>query len=429
MAKTLREISAELCTTQPHQIDSVLEGTPLLDRIPFVASTHGLTHAFEKIQEVDAAAFVNIDQPLPGADVTTELGKKDLNTMGFTIEAGIDHIAATVGKGNFSKYLAKKTPKIFNATGMKTEAAFIGLLKKYAVQNGQVINAGGTGTKTYSIFATRFVEDEVCGLYDEEGFGDGAFFDTIPIAGGNPYKNKEGKTVYGADFKTHIQFLLENPKCVSAIVNIDEEHPIKKEMMNKLLKMARAGDIGQILIFGHPDATEFIDNLKMSMVTQGTSINTLVENWNKVEIISTWNGPTEEPAITLTGNEVYGNMNLAGDLIVDGEVFFDNAELATATSKALNLGKGAQLSGVLIKGIASGDVAAGSGSTIELQQSDKKTGTYETIYKKTLNASYKDGEVFYEYVPTPSFKGWAKVVLTAAEGATGKVSVYPTTTR
>ena len=40
MPETLRELSARYATKQPHQVDSLLEGAPLLSKVPFVKSTH-----------------------------------------------------------------------------------------------------------------------------------------------------------------------------------------------------------------------------------------------------------------------------------------------------------------------------------------------------------------------------------------------------
>ena len=299
LGQTLREISTEYAQKQPHQVEYLLAGTPLLDRMPFVPSTHGLQHVFERISEIGEGTFVKVDQALPEADVSAELDRINLGVFGFRITAGIDKVAAIAGKGNFAGYLARKAPKIMTKSGMRFETDYAKLLKRYAIENGNVVNAGGTGSDCHTIFVVRFIEDEVCGLYDENGFGSGALFDTIPLSGGNPYTDKDGVTVYGADFKTYCGFMIENPHAVAIVTNITKDKPLTQAMLDEACLLADVDGLGTAYIVGSGKSNQFINALKDPHYTQSESYSTRIKDWNGTEIINDSNFPKGEDAVNI----------------------------------------------------------------------------------------------------------------------------------
>ena len=218
MAKTLKEISTAYCAKQPHQIDYVLESAPFLARVPFQATSKGLMHFFEKVKSVDAAGFVGIDEALPVADVDTEVESRTLGIMGFKIHGGVDTVKLVTKGGTFAEYLAAKSPKVMTASGMALERKISRLAKVYAARNGRLIDAGGTGDSTYTIMAFRLLEGELCGLYDPNGFGQGAFFTTQLLNGGQLYEDPAtGKDLYGASFRSYVDFMMENPAVLAPI--------------------------------------------------------------------------------------------------------------------------------------------------------------------------------------------------------------------
>lgn len=299
---TLREIAAARAKKQPKQVDYLLNNCPLLETIGYTPSTHGLQHAYETLVEATGGAFVNIDQPLPVADVSAQLKWASLGILGFTIEAGVDKVnQVTNGKG-FAEYLALKSPKIMRKTAMTTETSIIyDLLLAFALKHAKAVSAGGTG---YSLYAVRWSEEEFCGLYDETGFGQGALLETLPLSGGNPYKNSSGQTVYGADFKSYLGFLLENPQCIGSIVNIDSTHKPTASMIDDMLASARAGDDGNTFIFGHPKALNMLRDIKgtaIRMTTGETDYSRALTSWNQIPMIGSYNFKDgTEDAVTIS---------------------------------------------------------------------------------------------------------------------------------
>lgn len=431
MSKNLKEIAIANCSKQPHQIDYVLEDAPLLARIPFVPTSNGILHFFEKVHEVGAADFVNLDGALPVADVDTEIDSRTLGVMGFKIRGAVDTVRLTTKGGTFDQYLARKAPKVMKASGAAMETKIARLAKVYNTRNNQLINAGGSGTATYSIFAFRFVEDEMCGLYDPDGFGKGALFDTQMLSGGKLYEDKDGKDVYGAAFRCYIDFMMENPLCSAAIVNITSDKPVTSEMVDKLLKKVRAGKGGTTVIVGHPEAIEFINKLKNPFSTQSESITTKVTTYNGVPVIEDWNFPGQENAMTSLTDTSTSKLTLSGkDTVVDDARFF-TAKAVTAggsiESDEINLGKGGVLSSIGVKVVANtaitgvGEEAA---LTIEIQHRSATNQSFETLHSLELTAAAAAGDVLLDYVMPSNFKGYAKIKITAAAGIAGSVDAY-----
>ena len=421
---TLREISAEYANKQPHQVESLLAGTPLLDRMPFVPSTHGLQHVFERISEIGEGAFVKVDQALPEADVTAELDRINLGVFGFRIEAGIDKVTLISGKDNFAGYLARKAPKIMTKSGMRFEKDYAKLLKKYAIGNGNVINAGGTGSDCHTIFVVRFIEDEVCGLYDEDGFGSGALFDTIPLSGGNPYADKNGVTVYGADFKTYCGFMIENPNAVALITNITKDKPLTQAMLDEACLMADVDGLGTAYIVGSGKSNQFINALKNPSYTQSESFSTRIKDWNGIEIINDSNFPKGEDAVDIDTEKtmiaVPEKPSLRED-ILDSVALPQNTSLE---SEAFSFGKGGQNGSVILYFKADSDLTLTADASLEILHASKKGGEYTTLTKMGIDKETKAG-AFQDFVLPPSFKGWLKTkIATTDSTAAGTVSIW-----
>ena len=424
IGQTLREISAEYAQKQPHQVEYLLSGTPLLDRMPFVPSTHGLQHVFERVSEIGEGAFVKVDQALPEADVSAELDRLNLGIFGFRITAGIDKVAAIAGKGNFAGYLARKAPKVMTKSGMRFEKDYAKLLKKYAIGNGNVINAGGTGSDCHTIFVIRFIEDEVCGLYDENGFGNGALFDTIPLSGGEPYTNNSGVTVYGADFKTYCGFMIENPHAVAIVTNITKDKPLTQAMLDEACLMADVDGLGTAYIVGSGKSNQFINALKNPSYTQSESFSTRIKDWNGTEIINDSNFPKGEAAVDIDTEKTMIAVPEKPSLRED---ILDSADLPKSTSlesEAFNFGKGGQNSSIILYLKADTDLTLTTDATIEILHASKKSGEYTTLTKMGIDTGTKAGFA-QDFVLPPSFKGWLKAKITTTDAsAEGKISVW-----
>lgn len=286
----LTELSAAHATVQPHQVDYLTNNSPIIASIDWQPSTHGLQHAYQQLTDVVGGGFVDIDGALPAAGMTTKLNWLNLGILGFTIEAGVDIVNQITKGGDFADYLAMRVNKIIQKTSMDTETSLIyDLLLAYAIVQGKAVNAGGTGR---SFIIARWSEGDMSGLYDPKGFGQGAMLDTMFLSGGEPYKNKDGKTVYGADFKSYLGFLLANPQCISAIVNIDATHVPTAMMIDDALSDARAGDAGQTFIYGHPKTINLLNEFKGTSLQMGrgeTDYNRQIGSWNMIPIVGSYN--------------------------------------------------------------------------------------------------------------------------------------------
>ncbi len=423
MSKTLRDVSVAYATKQPHQIDYVLEEAPFLAKIPFYPTTHGLQHAVEKLNNIEAAKWLKIDEPIPEVDVDSTLNYIDLGILGFNMAPGVDRLKRL--RWNLAKYLAKKAPKVMKKTGAECEKSLANMYKDYARKNGNVIDAGGTSDQTRTIYAIRFVEDECCGLYDPDGFGQGALFDTMLIAGGQPYKNQKGQTVYGADFKSYIGFEMVNPECAACIVNV-EDGKLTAKMMDQLLLKVRAAKGGTTYIVCNPETSLLIKEVKNA---RNHTPDMPCTEWNGREIIETFNFPELEDKVVLGENKMI-DTSLENAGMIFEEQFFDGIAVkdnGTLESEPLNLGEGGMNSSIKIMGkFKTKGTIAGTAGSIKLEHSDTQDGTYEELDTKAIAiGTYNKNQMFYEFVLPSYFKGWAKVSITTPAGATGTVDVYP----
>ena len=258
-------------------------------------SSHGLWNIYESMKDVTGGDLVDLDAPLPKVSAESELKQTDLSIIGGEMEVGED----TARKlGGPVSYFAKKATPVLRKTGMSAERSLLyDNFRAFAIRNGNIQSAGGTGTKNYSILCVHYVPGEITGVYDPAGFGNGKTFDLTPIAGGELYKNAEGRLVYGMRLKTYFGVQLANPDYVSAIVNCDIDSdstsartfPTMRQM-DKLLIDARAGQ--NTFIFCHPAVKAYLGTtckLEHMTLVSGNGFSTQIDAWNGVPIITSFN--------------------------------------------------------------------------------------------------------------------------------------------
>lgn len=289
----LRELATQLATKQPKQVDDLTVNAPIFGSMDFFKSNRGLQHAYEELESVTGGGLVGVDEPLPGADLTTRLNWKELGILGFSIEAGIDTVKLTAG--DWAAYLARKVPKITQKTSMDAEASLIyDLLLPFAKDKGKLAKAqtATEGETFYSLLAVRWEEDALCGLYDPDGFGQGAMLETVLLSGGQPYKSAAGKTVYGADFKSYLGFLLASKRNIAGIVNIDASHKPTAAMVDDMLDECGAGMVGQTYIYGHPKALRMLSDIKQTAITMSVSeqgYSRRLAFWDGIRLVPSFN--------------------------------------------------------------------------------------------------------------------------------------------
>ena len=297
---TLRTIALEKSKKQPKQIDHLTEEAPILEQVPFAASTHDMWHVAEELTDADALGFVGMDAPLPAVDSSTKLIRFDLAKMGGMIEVGEDRARQYGGK---EKYFADKTGPVLKVTGQNTERVIVyDNLRQYAIDRflkGEttktIYNAGGVGSSNFSIVAVRFEEGVCSGLYNPMGFGKGTIFDTTAINGGQMYKDDKKVLVYGVRLKCDLGFQLSGTRNVGAIVNIDlaNDKVPTDAMIDDLLADIRATGSGRTMLFMHQRVQSWIGRAfkgdKIDMRPADTNISRSVKAWEGVPILTSYN--------------------------------------------------------------------------------------------------------------------------------------------
>jgi hypothetical protein len=292
---TLKELSDYYAKKQPKQVDVLTEETPVLARIKWDAASHGLWNAYEEVTEIKGAGLVEMNAPLPAVGVATELKKIDLNIFGGEMECPEDTAKMFGGK---EKYFARKMPKVLRESGMGAEKAILyGNLRRYALDHkGLAVSAGGAAAATgptglYSIVALRQVPGETTGLYSPDGFKQGAMFDTLPINGGNIYKNPAGVLVYGVRLKAYFGYQIANPRTVGAIVNASADSLPTPAMIDDLLADVRATPASTLLLM-HPRLLGMLNAYKadkLQVETATKDMDRRFTHWNGIEILTSYN--------------------------------------------------------------------------------------------------------------------------------------------
>lgn len=295
---TLRTIALEKSRKQPKQIDALTEEAPILEQIPFAASTHDMWHVADELADVSAMGFVAMDAPLPAVDSTARLIRFDLAKMGGQIEVGEDKARQYGGK---EKYFADKTAPVLKMAGMNTERTILyDNLRQYAVdraaagKGSRVYDAKGTGAANYSILAVRFEEGVCSGLYNPNGFGNGVLFDVQAINGGNLYKDDKGVLVYGVRLKCDLGMMLTGDRNVAAIVNIDlaAGKTPTEAMIDDLLADVRATSSGRTLLLMHPRVQSWLGRAfkgnRLDLRPADDNITRQVKAWEGVPLLTSY---------------------------------------------------------------------------------------------------------------------------------------------
>ena len=295
MTASLYEIALGPDKSQRAVVDAITCEAPILRDLPMEPSSHGLWNIYESMKDITGGDLVDLDAPLPKVSAESELKQTDLSIIGGEMEVGED----TARKlGGPVSYFAKKATPVRRKTGMSAERSLLyDNFRAFAIRNGNIQSAGGTGTRNYSILCVHYVPGEITGVYDPAGFGNGKTFDLTPIAGGELYKNAEGRLVYGMRLKTYFGVQLANPDYVSAIVNCDIDSDTSSartfptmRQMDKLLIDARAGQ--NTFIFCHPAVKAYLGTtckLEHMTLVSGNGFSTQIDAWNGVPIITSFN--------------------------------------------------------------------------------------------------------------------------------------------
>lgn len=298
MAATITEIARELAVrngnTQDVVVDSLTEETPFLEIMPFEPTTHGLSHAYENVEEITGASFADIDADVADVGVESALLSQDLSILSGKDEAGVDKIKKY---GGLDRYIERRMPYVLAKTGMDLEQAFIyNLFRQKAIDFGNIQEPAtpSTGNTGYSLVVIRFQRGVCTGLWDPDGFGNGKLLDMEKIQGGDAYY-VGNKKVQGWDLRGYTGALVASSKNVSAIVNINIANigsdTTMPDLIDEALLQAQS-ERGNTIILVHPRLKNKLhafkgDKLQISVVEDGYSRR--IDMWEGVPIISTYN--------------------------------------------------------------------------------------------------------------------------------------------
>jgi len=288
----LKEISNKYAKKQPQMVDDLTEMTPILERLKWQAASHGMWNQAEKVNDIDGAAWVNADAPLPTMNVSSDLEKVDLQVLGGEMEQAEDTIDQFGGP---SSYFASKEPLILKQAGMTTE------LKLYydnwiakAYDDGNYVLAGGSGDDQYSIVALRIEEGVNVGLFDPTGFKQGSLLVKAGINGGNRYhlRSQEGVVGYGVTMKGRFGWQNLSTRNVACILNIDSGSLPTIAEIDDMLHQVRATDRDTIIMCHPKCATMSFGPFKttaLQMNVRDTEYNRTISTWNNIPIITSYN--------------------------------------------------------------------------------------------------------------------------------------------
>ena len=290
---TLKELVNKYAQKQSVLIDNLTEDSPILDGIPFKGASHGMWNVAEKLSDIQGAAFVKFNAPLPSMGVTTDILKVDLDVMGGEIEVPEDQAAMF---GGAQSYFSKNTPAILREAGMSTEKRILyDNFIKYAIQNGTAVSAGGTGNNTASIIAVRYEPGVTMGLYSPEGFKNGAALDMKLINGGNLYKIAAGKFAgvlgYGMRLKGYFGMQITSPETVGAILNITPNNVPTSKQIDDLLADVRATP-AKTKLYMHVKTKNLLNVYKqnsLNMTPGDNNYRISFQDWDGIPIMTSYN--------------------------------------------------------------------------------------------------------------------------------------------
>lgn len=291
---SLREIAIQKATKQVKLVDALTNEAPILASMPMEESSHQLTNVFEEIESVTGPSLVDLDAPLTEVGTNSKLKETALSVAGGIIKCPEDRAKMM---GGFEVYVAKNITGVLRKSGMEFEAnIYTNVLRKFAAANGKLTDAGGTGSTNYSLVVVHWVPGEITGLYSPDGFGNGKFFDLLPLYnGGLGIDPTTKQLVYAARLKTYFGVQTANERYVSSIVNIDPKNSKVPtgEMLNEAIRNARGGD--NTFILCHPAVKDAIsEKIKLEkMVTSSgeREVNTVIERYNGIPFLTSYNLP------------------------------------------------------------------------------------------------------------------------------------------
>jgi len=288
-----RDYAIKKAPKQAQMVDDFTEESPFLAAMPVQESSDKLSNVSERILNITGADTVDYDAVLPTISAETELVQTDLTKVGGIIEVGEDKAKLMGGP---QAYFAGQMPWIMRETGNAIEKSMIyNSYRAYAFQEGKLTSLGGT-TGLYSILCINFVPGQMYGLVGKDQFASGKAFSMDSVTGGTRYKLATGELGFGMTAITYLGANLNNPRYISGLVNCeaivgDDNFPTEDELSSLRLG-ARAKGMSSMYLM-HPTMKQKIGTAykiaKIEMRNSETGINTIVDTWDGIPIMETYN--------------------------------------------------------------------------------------------------------------------------------------------
>jgi len=292
MTNTFYEEAIESAPKQAVLIDKIVESSPILSNMPMMPTSDGLSNVYETVVDLVGADQVDLDAPLPTMTYDSNLTQVDLSVFGGKMVVPEDKAKKL---GGAQAYFGKRLPKQMAETGNALEKSlYYNSLRKFSIDNGNYVKAGGsTADSQYSMVCVTWDDESITGLYDADGFGRGEVFDIKTINDGALYEiDSDGVLGYGVRAKLYTGLQLADERKVASIVNIDASNLPTEAEISQMIIDAR-GNSAQSKIYMHPTLKRMISTAykigKIQMANSDKGINTLVDVWDDVEIITSYN--------------------------------------------------------------------------------------------------------------------------------------------
>ena len=294
-----KAIQATMEGSQRELVDYITEDSPILMNLPMRASNKGLQDTYEVLTDVDSVPLQELDAPLTAVDAATRIEQANLQNWAAKMIVGEDKLKVLGYGTDAASYFADKAESVFRETGGRiSRTIYYNSLRAFAIanyakDNTRVIDAAGSNNTNFSVVAVKWVGDQMTGLYDESGWGDGKVFDIKRLYGGELHEDSNGVASYSTRVKLNLGVKLANPRYVTSIVNIDKDADLATisldDKLSTLIEECRGADV----LYMHPTPKRKIGTAfkldKLQLINADRDVNTLVDAWDGVPIITDYN--------------------------------------------------------------------------------------------------------------------------------------------
>ncbi len=308
---TMQQVALGYSKTQQTIINQFIKELKFMQTVPFITATHGIFNQYEEVTDVSGAGWREFDAPNEQMDIESIMRKENLGVIGGDMSVSAERalmIANNVKDPAKAAelYFAKRSLTVLNDAGKATERHFIyeHLYKKMFKYNGLIksdkgkrtmIDAGGTGSTNWSIFAIRQNKEQNCGLLSPFGENNDELMTMEWLNGGELHKITSGKDAgkigFETTWKAYLGYQVGCPNYLGGIFNIDPDNSkmVTAAMIDDLLDAIEADPSDTVLVMQRGMKTK-LGRLKLGLLQLGNedkTISTAIKDWDGIDIVAT----------------------------------------------------------------------------------------------------------------------------------------------